>query len=503
VIAGLRPRHAILGLLLAVALGCLIPVAVAGPQDQPDAGEADTAPSSGPAGELIVTATLPDHPISAVQNGRLPGSIDNDRQLVLGGVGSDLWRGPADPPGEFWMVTDRGPNGQVRIDGSQRRTFAVPGFTPIILRVRVDGSTIQILETLPIVNQSGGPVTGLPNIEGHEEPYDYTGQTRLALNPNGLDVEGLVRTPAGDFWAADEYAPSLVHIDSTGKVLRRLVPHGVQIDGADYPVVAALPAIFSTRTPNRGFEGLTLSADGRTLYLGIQSPLSNPDARTGNTSRIVRILAFDIASEQATAEYVYPIGWSDESESGERPGAEPKPERAAKPERATKPSGEPKPDRTTKPSGEPKPERVAKPERAPRPDTVQTRLSALATVGPTTLLVLERTSSDARLYLVDLSGATSILSSSWDDPTTVPSLEAVVDPVAEGVPLLSRAPIVDLSTIAEMPDKIEGVAIVDRSTVAVANDNDFDLGSFDPAGNNVGQGLQSKILLVSLPQPLP
>ena len=37
---------------------------------------------------------------------------------------------------------------------------------------------------------------------------------------------------------------------------------------------------------------------------------------------------------------------------------------------------------------------------------------------------------------------------------------------------------VDLSQIRGVPEKLEGIAIIDAQTVAVANDNDFDIKSF-------------------------
>src|SRR4051812_24636614 len=44
-----------------------------------------------------------------------------DRRILLGGF-SDLWRAPTDPKGEFWIVTDRGPNATAEVDGKKRRT---------------------------------------------------------------------------------------------------------------------------------------------------------------------------------------------------------------------------------------------------------------------------------------------------------------------------------------------------------------------------------------------
>jgi hypothetical protein len=428
------------------------------------------AESPGLVYQVIGDATLGDIPIAVLQNSRLPGSIDEGRQLLLGGVGSDLWRSPSDPPGELWMVTDRGPNSQVRVGSENRRTFPVPGFTPTILRVRLDGPALEVLDWIPIVGQSGRPVTGLPNGAGQEEPYDYSGHVRLAYNPSGLDVEGLVRTPAGEFWAADEYGPSLVRIHGNGRVLRRYMPQGLQIAGADYPVMQALPAIFSTRAPNRGFEGLALSPDATTLYLALQSPLANPDPRTGNRSQHARILVFDIATEQVTAEYVYQLGAADA------------PEPTARAAPRTKPGGQPKPERPTVP---------------------ETRLSALTFAGPSTLLVLERTTALAWVYRASIGDATNILGTRWDDLATNPSLEGVPDLLESGVAPLGKALSIDLATLPAIPEKLEGLAVLDATTLAVANDNDFDIGVIDSNGLNIGAGVKSRLLTILLPAPLP
>jgi hypothetical protein len=65
--------------------------------------------------------------------------------------------------------------------------------------------------------------------------------------------------------------------------------------------------------------------------------------------------------------------------------------------------------------------------------------------------------------------------------------------------------VADLSKLKEVPGKIEGVALIDRSTIAVANDNDFDTeeNRYDADGNNLGQGKKSRILIISLDSALP
>jgi Esterase-like activity of phytase len=402
--------------------------------------------------------TFPNIPIKEFHNKLLPGSIANDRRVLLGSVGSDLWRGPTDPRDEFWMVTDRGPNGQIKVDGTNRRTFLVAEFNPMILRVKTQGNEIRILEALPIVGQSGKPVTGLPNLKGiNETPYNYSGQELLNFNPNGLDTEGLVRTTAGDFWIAEEYGPSLVHVDRTGKVLKRYIPEGLKLDGTDYPVATILPAIYGKTKINRGFEGLALSNDEKTLYIVLQSPLLNPDRKTGNASRNTRVLIFDIATEKVTAEYVYRFDLSSEFD----------------------------------------------PHLKNRPDEM--KLSGVAFLNPTTLLVLERTDSVAKLYSVDISKATNILNTRWDDAKTALSLEAIDDPALAQVRVLPKSLVMDLSSLYGMPEKVEGIALLDRHTVAVVNDNDFDTenGKCDAEGNAIGNGKKTRILIISLAKPLP
>ncbi|MEU6551646.1 esterase-like activity of phytase family protein [Streptomyces sp. NPDC046915] len=414
------------------------------------AGTAAAAPS----GDAYVTrtATLGDIPLGAFSNGLLPGSVDDDRGIDLGGIGSDIY--PAGRKGEYWTVSDRGPNGQIKVAGKKRRTFPLPGFDPAIVKVWVSGDTVKVIDAVPITTSSGKPVTGLPNQQGRDEaPYTYDAATQLSYNPNGLDTEGIVRAEDGTFWLVDEYGPSLIHVSARGKVLTRYVPRGLGLTGTDYPVVEALPSVLLHRKINRGFEGLA-QLPGGDLVIALQSPLSLPDADAGDASRTTRLLRFSPRKKAATAEYAYrfdPVNVVDPSED----------------------------------------------------DTSELKISSVVAVGRDRLLVEERTDKAARLQLVKLQRKSDILGGPWDDDTTSPSLEQLDDPATAGVPVLTKRLVVDLGKVAGVPGKIEGIARVDDDTLALINDNDFGMtdgaGAFDAQGRLVDSGVETTVTYVRLP----
>ncbi|MEV0910002.1 esterase-like activity of phytase family protein [Streptomyces hokutonensis] len=416
------------------------------------AGTAAGAPSGSGATHVTRTATLGDIPLGAFSNALLPGSVDNDRGVDLGGIGSDLY--PAGRKGEYWTITDRGPNGQIKVNGTKRRTFPVPGFDPAIVKIRVSGDTVKVLDAIPITTSSGKGVTGLSNQQGRDEaPYSYDAQTPLSYNPNGLDTEGIVRAGDGSFWLVDEYGPSLVHVSARGKVLTRYVPKGLRLTGADYPVVEALPAVLLHRKINRGFEGLA-QLPGGDLVMALQSPLSLPDGDAGNASLNTRLLRFSTKKKAVTAEYAYrfdPVNVVDPSED----------------------------------------------------DTSELKISSVVAVGDDRLLVEERTDKAARLQLVWLERKSNILGGRYDDDTTSPSLEQLDDPAAAGVPVLAKKLVVDLGTVSGVPQKIEGIARVDDDTLALINDNDFGMtdgaGAFDAQGRLVDSGIETTLVYLKLP----
>lgn len=90
-----------------------------------------------------------------------------------------------------------------------------------------------------------------------------------------FDIESMQIAPDGTFWFGDEFGPFLLHTDDAGRLLEApLATPGV--------VSPSNPTLEPGQTPNlansKGFEGLALSPDGRTLYPMLEGPITEDSA---------------------------------------------------------------------------------------------------------------------------------------------------------------------------------------------------------------------------------
>jgi hypothetical protein len=365
-------------------------------------------------------------------------------RLVLG-PGSGLYQAAGADPDEFWCITDRGPNVQCgkaqRVLGrtieeacqGQRegKVFPLPGFSPTILRIHLSGDAFSVFERLPLCDPQRRPLSGLPlpdhDVLDSEPAFDIDGK-RLAGDPDGVDTESVVRLRNGDFWLGEEFGPSLLDVARDGVVRRRLVPVGTlaAFSGARLAIEERLPGILARRALNRGIEAIGLSADETKLWFMTQSPLAHPDYAAFERSRLVRLFTMALPACRIEAERVYVLDTPDSFSD----------------------------DRSTRAS--------------------DVRIGDLQVLADGTLAVLERIDRTTRIHQVDVSAATNLCGTAWDDVLHRPALEQL-DPAelaARGIVPTSKTLMFDSAGLG-LPEGMEGLSFsADRRTLTLINDND-------------------------------
>src|SRR6266540_4365485 len=415
-----------------------------------------TAAAAAPPGPSISSPTI-------IVDARADDAPDVGGGLRLGGF-SGLYA--LDKSGTlFATVTDRGPNGDTYVPGKKQPVFPLPNFSPSIVKLRVDSGHLQVVETIPLRLLDGYTdpvtssrnVTGLPSYDGGEVGYAPNGKDRLPIDPNGLDTEGLAIDPRdGSYWLCEEYGPSVLHVAADGTILARLVPRGLDLPAPGENVRGLLPEVLLKRKPNRGFEGVGIAPDGSRVFALMQSPVSNPDKKTGEASRHLRLVVLDTSESnepKLAAMYVY------QTEAYTSVGAE---------------------------------------------EQDDVKIGDLAAVSATRLLVAERDSDEdgkhKKVYLIDLAGATDILNrEDFGGKTLEQASEA--DLRRLGVEYVRKSLALDLAKLGYRPEKFEGLALVDPFTIAAVNDNDFEIDSIDARGKIAKSGTASRLVVVRFPDP--
>lgn len=360
-------------------------------------------------------------------------------QGIKMGVGSSLIHLPGDPDHVFYSTADRGPNGQIDVDGETRRTFPLQSYTPTIYKLELKDGKINILKETPLkvngINPTTGNayITGLPNIEGRDEvPYDAAAKKLLAYDPYGLDIEGIAYNPQDDtFWLSDEYGPSLVHVKRDGTIIERIVPQGWggQVETPLVPAREVLPAVYNQLRQNRGAEAVSITPDGKYMFMAMQSALRNPDKKTDN-SRSLRIMKINLETLKPAAEYVYVT--EDASQFKD----------------------------------------------LKQGDIV---ISDMIAVNEHTLLIDERDKFAGgkaqlkRIYAVDLANATNILGKYDDTKLTGKTLEqmSATELKVNNIQPPSKRTVLDAVEFKYPYEKIEGISLVNGNTLVIVNDNDF------------------------------
>lgn len=395
---------------------------------------------AGPAhAQQTVTVYTSQDPMLNLGKSAFPGGKTVDLRV---GIGSGAFHRPGDPANMIYTVSDRGANftcddeGQAitgltpqQMCGATKggRIYPLPHYAPSIFSVELmPDHTFRIIDVIALKDRDGRPLTGIVNpltVASTDIPFDGAGK-RLAQDPSGVDLEGIVRLRDGSYWLSDENAPGLIHVAADGRVIRRLVPAGTEKDfkNSKYDIVGSLPAILAKRQGNRGIESVAMSPDETFLYFLVQNPLANPDSATYRNAANTRLFKMERAGGKVIGEYVYvlddPKLYNAKSQSS-------------------------------------------------------LRISEMSALGTDRLLVLERTDTITHIHEIDLRGATNILGSKWDDLATSPSLEANKNVADIGIKPVTKTLRFDSTKVPGAPNKIEGIAMMADGSMLLINDDDF------------------------------
>ncbi len=361
---------------------------------------------------------------------------------------------------EFYGLTDRGPNGDgpnvpsLRGSGTTgSKIFPAPGFAPSIGILTVGKAGAVLNAVMPIKASATVNSTGLPIPEGAvgnsaEVPvmdamkFDAAG--KAVFNANGIDSEAIALDKKRNaLWISDEYGPFVLKVDAgTGVIQSRYAPG------------TGLPKIFEKRRANRGMEGLSLDTTTDRLHGFLQSPLSDgvaPYAVTGKNeqveryARFTRWIEFDPAAGVTTKMYAYPIDAADYQDGR----------------------------------------------------TGNAKLGDVVALGNGKFIVIEQGADPKgrvfnRLMLVEAGAATDIASVAFNADTSDLEKSSMAGSAVNGadwtkVVPLKKTRLLDLNAIGWLAEKAEGLTVVDASTLAIANDNDFGLKTkvFTPSGTAV------------------
>ena len=361
---------------------------------------------------------------------------------------------------EFYGLTDRGPNGDgpnvPALSGTGTtgsKIFPSPSFTPSIGVITVGKTGAALGAILPIKVSATANASGLPVPVGAvgnsaEIPVmdvmKYDTATKAGFNAGGMDTEAIVFDKKRNvLWIADEYGPFIVKLDpASGIILAKYAPG------------SGLPAIFAKRRANRGMEGMALDPSTDKLHGFLQSPLTDGNATyavTGKSeaieryARFTRWVEFDPVTGTSGKMYAYPLVGGDYLDGR----------------------------------------------------TGNAKLGEMVALGNGKFIVIEQGAAPSgkvfnKLMLVELGGATDIAAAAYNVSTSDLEKSSMADAAVNGaawstVVPLKKTLLLDLNAIGWLAEKAEGLTLVDGSTLALSNDNDFGMKTkiFTAAGDVV------------------
>jgi uncharacterized protein YjiK len=324
---------------------------------------------------------------------------------------------------EFYLVNDRGPNMVIEDTLNKNahiKFFPFPEYAQKLVRVKLENNKIIVLriDTLkaPTKNVSGLP---LPTFLEKDQAEIAWRTMEGDIIPNdvwGIDAEGIVFENDTLFWLADEYRPSLWQFNSKNNTVVSILS-----PSQSYNSKFKLPSEYLYRGANMGFESVAITPAGK-LVTVLQSPITNYSKDVSHETRLSRFLLFDYKTGESET-YVYEMNDTINNKK------------------------------------------------------IKWKIGDMAAIDDTRFLVLEHAKIQGKLfagvYLIDVSEATSL-----DEKNNfkIEEFRSASDLYqSKGILSVNKKLILNLTENGydSSIEKPEGLAIINDSTIAIVNDNDF------------------------------
>ncbi|AEO63937.1 72ece6fc-f9c8-43bb-a31c-40c5373ba6a6 [Thermothielavioides terrestris] len=232
--------------------------------------------------------------------------------------------------GTFYGLPDRGWN----TNGTQNTVPRVHVFditftpAPGATAAKPSGPNLQFQykRSILLSGPDGQPMTGLdadatggltypgfPTMPAATYPGDGFGGPGPGGKRISLDAEGLVVLDDGSFFISDEYGPFVYKFDNKGQMVAAIQPPDALLPIRNGKVSFSsdtAPIYNSSQVPdpedpvhgrqnNQGFEGLTMSPDGKSLWVMLQSAAEQEGGASSSKSRNTRFLKYALQQKKS------------------------------------------------------------------------------------------------------------------------------------------------------------------------------------------------------------
>lgn len=334
---------------------------------------------------------------------------------------------------EFFTVSDRGPNTSMKyfLKNKNVMLFPFPDYTQKIIRLKLEKNQLKIQSIHPILAPDGSAIGGLPPSNLNGANTETAALNLEGQNPKyrawNFDLEGISIDASGNLWLADEYRPAVVHVDGkTFQIIEVFTPQSNHADGTKI-----FDDNFAKRQANRGFEGVSVTPSGKIIAM-LQSPIQGYETLDSLPTRLVRILHFDPKTAKSKV-FGYEMS-----------------------------------------------EHIIDP-----------KIGDISSISEHELLIIEHgkdsTGKVANIYRLDIEYATDLSQMNFGFGTSFEDLKNNAKAQYRGIILAQKSHFLDLIAAGFDPSfgKPEGLTIINGSTLALVNDNDFGIDKLSASGELV------------------